>query len=98
MPASERYIIDFTSQTLTTQQITKGVTAVRSDDTASLKVAMPAYLLLNVKDVLSPMMQSKAKVKNDRGFYHPVTAALLCPIKYPKTPQFIPPIFIHALY
>jgi len=34
-------------------------------------------------------MLSKAKVKNDRGFYHPITAALLCPVKYPKTPQTI---------
>ena len=34
-------------------------------------------------------MLSKAKVKNDRGFYHPITAALLCPVKYPKTPQFV---------
>jgi hypothetical protein len=67
----------------------KGATAVRSDDTASLKVSIPEYLLLNVKDVLSPPMLSKAKVKNDRGFYHPITAALLCPVKYPKTPQFV---------
>jgi hypothetical protein len=34
-------------------------------------------------------MLSKAKVKNDRGFNHPITAALLCPVKYPKTPQFV---------
>jgi hypothetical protein len=34
-------------------------------------------------------MLSKAKVKNDRGFFHPITAALLCPLKYPKTPQFV---------
>jgi len=34
-------------------------------------------------------MQSKAKVKNDRGFYHPITAALLCPVKYPKTSRFV---------
>ena len=34
-------------------------------------------------------MLSKAKVKNDRGFYHPITAALLCPVKYPKTPQLV---------
>ncbi|KAF8182276.1 hypothetical protein BJ912DRAFT_928631 [Pholiota molesta] len=27
------------------------------------------------------------KLKNDRGFYHPVTASLLCPIKYPDTPE-----------
>lgn len=36
-----------------------------------------------------PPMLSKAKGKNDRGFYHPITAALLCPVKYPKTPQFV---------
>lgn len=35
------------------------------------------------------MMMSKAKVKSDRGFYHPVTAALLCPVKYPKTDEFV---------
>jgi len=50
---------------------------------------MPEYLLLDVKEVLIPLMLSKAKVKNDRGFYHPITAALLCPIKYPKTTQFV---------
>jgi hypothetical protein len=38
-----------------------------SDDTASLKVLIPEYLLLNVKDVLTPPMLSKEKVKNDRG-------------------------------
>jgi hypothetical protein len=42
-----------------------------------------------VKDVLTVPMLSKAKVKNDRGFNHPITAALLCPVKYPKTPQFV---------
>jgi len=36
-----------------------------------------------------PPMLSKAKGKNDRGFYHPITAALLSPVKYPKTPQTI---------
>jgi hypothetical protein len=41
-----------------------------------------------------PPMLSKAKVKNDRGFYHPITAALLCPVKYPKTPQFVFSFFI----
>ena len=59
---------------------------------------MPEYLLLNVKDVLWPLMQSKAKVKNDRGFYHPVTAALLCPVKYPKDIGFVLVNFIHALF
>ena len=42
-----------------------------------------------MKDVLTVPMLSKAKVKNDRGFYHPITAALLCPVKYPKTPAFV---------
>ena len=97
MPASERYVTEYTTPILTAQQITKGATAVRSDDTASLKVAMPEYLLLNVKDVLSPLMQSKAKVKNDRGFYHPITAALLCPVKYPRDSGFVLIIF-HALF
>ena len=71
----------------------KGANAVRSNDTASLKVAIPEYLLLNEKDVLLPPMLSKAKVKNDRGFYHPVTAALLCPVKYPKENPFVLKIF-----
>ena len=34
-------------------------------------------------------MMSKAKVKSDQEFYHPVTASLLCPIKYPKTDEFV---------
>ena len=58
---------------------------------------MPDYLLLNVKDVLSPPMLSKVKVKSDRGFYHPITAALLSPIKYPKTFEFVLSFFILVL-
>jgi hypothetical protein len=51
-----------------------------------------------VKDVLLPLMLSKAKIKNDRGFYHPITAALLCPLKYPKTPRFVLSIFIQCCF
>lgn len=58
---------------------------------------MPEYLLLNVKEVLNPPMLSKAKVKSDRGFYHPITAALLSPVKYPKTPRFVFSFFIIVL-
>ena len=66
MPAGERYLKDYCDTTLIliTQYISKGATSIRLDDTASLKVSIPGYLL-NVKDVLIPLMLSKAKVKND---------------------------------
>ena len=70
MPAGEQYLKDYhdTTLILITQYISKGATSIRLDDTASLKVSIPEYLLLNVKDVLIPPMLSKAKVKNDQGF------------------------------
>lgn len=60
-------------------------------------MSIPEYLLFNVKDVLIVPMPPKAKVKNDRGFNHPVTAALLCPVKYPKTPQFVSNFYYRVL-
>ena len=60
-------------------QITKGASGSRSDDTKSLKSAI--IDMITPKDgVLSPPLQKN--VKTDRGFYHPRTGELLCPVNY----------------
>lgn len=58
---------------------------VRSDDTSSLKAWIPSYILLNPRDSLTLPIAMKNKLKSDRGFYHPATASLLCPVSYPDT-------------
>ncbi|KJA23361.1 hypothetical protein HYPSUDRAFT_201390 [Hypholoma sublateritium FD-334 SS-4] len=69
------------------QEIYKGVTAARADDSSSLRGWIPAYILLDPKEALIPPIQAKARHYNDRGFHHPATASLLCPLKYPDTPE-----------
>ncbi|KJA13296.1 hypothetical protein HYPSUDRAFT_209667 [Hypholoma sublateritium FD-334 SS-4] len=63
------------------QEINDGLTTVRSDDTGSLKFAISAYLLADPNE---PRVLIKSKLKTDRGFHNPVTASLLCPLKYPS--------------
>ncbi|TEB28913.1 hypothetical protein FA13DRAFT_1632890, partial [Coprinellus micaceus] len=57
--------------------ITKGVSSARSDDTKSIKVAIVDWIT-PTHQVLSPPIQRN--VKNDRGFHHPRTGELLCPV------------------
>ncbi|KAF6756502.1 hypothetical protein DFP72DRAFT_846797 [Ephemerocybe angulata] len=57
--------------------ITKGSASARSDDTKTIKVAIVDWITpLNA--VLTPPIQRN--VKTDRGFHHPRTGELLCPV------------------
>ncbi|KAF8954655.1 hypothetical protein BDZ97DRAFT_1676131, partial [Flammula alnicola] len=65
--------------------INEGANAVRAEDASSLKGHILDYLLLE-KATLEPPIQRKGNLKKaDRGFTHPVTASLLCPLKYEAT-------------
>ncbi|KAJ3535083.1 hypothetical protein NMY22_g6646 [Coprinellus aureogranulatus] len=57
--------------------LTKGVSSARSDDTKSLKAAVVDWITPQ-NQVLSPPIQRN--VKTDRGFHHPRTGELLCPV------------------
>ncbi|KAJ3494462.1 hypothetical protein NMY22_g20071 [Coprinellus aureogranulatus] len=59
--------------------ITKGITSARSDDTKSLKVAVVDWITPS-NEFLSPPLHRN--VKSDRGFFHPRTGELLCPVNY----------------
>ncbi|KAF9472387.1 hypothetical protein BDN70DRAFT_938233 [Pholiota conissans] len=71
----------------TCQEIYKGVTAARADDSSSLRGCIPSYIHLDPKTPLTPPIQVKARHYNDQGFHHPATASLLCPLKYPDTQE-----------
>jgi hypothetical protein len=58
-------------------QITKGISSARSDDTKSIKTAVVDWIT-PTKRVLSPPIQRN--VKDNRGFHHPRTGELLCPV------------------
>ncbi|KAF6761424.1 hypothetical protein DFP72DRAFT_803950, partial [Ephemerocybe angulata] len=57
--------------------ITRGASSARADDTKSLKVAIVEWIT-PPNGILSPPIQRN--VKTDRGFHHPVTGRLLCPV------------------
>ncbi|KAJ3534587.1 hypothetical protein NMY22_g6866 [Coprinellus aureogranulatus] len=57
--------------------ITKGVSSARSDDTKSIKSAVVDWIT-PLHHHLSPPIQRN--VKTDRGFHHPRTGELLCPV------------------
>ncbi|TEB36975.1 hypothetical protein FA13DRAFT_1622502, partial [Coprinellus micaceus] len=57
--------------------ITKGIGSARSDDTKSLKAAVVDWIT-PLNEVLKPPLQRN--VKSDRGFLHPRTGELLCPV------------------
>ncbi|TEB19261.1 hypothetical protein FA13DRAFT_1719015 [Coprinellus micaceus] len=59
--------------------ITKGISSARSDDTKSLKAAVVDWITPN-NQVLSPSIQRN--VKDNRGFHHPRTGELLCPVNF----------------
>ncbi|KJA15738.1 hypothetical protein HYPSUDRAFT_207595 [Hypholoma sublateritium FD-334 SS-4] len=75
------------SRKVACQKIYHGVTTVRSDDTASLKTCIVSYIRADPTDSISPAISIKGKFKDDRGFCHPATASLLCPVMYPDTPE-----------
>lgn len=61
---------------------------VRAEDAASLKGKIMNYLLLDKTTSLEPVIKVGGK-KADRGWAHPVTARLLCPLKYPATNKYV---------
>ncbi|KAJ7257351.1 hypothetical protein C8J57DRAFT_550447 [Mycena rebaudengoi] len=78
-------------------EIQTGLKGARSDDTSTLKKDIPEYLLPPVPRAPEGQPQPKAAVldppippngsKACRGFNHPVTAKLLCPIGLPATAE-----------
>ncbi|KAJ3506635.1 hypothetical protein NMY22_g17185 [Coprinellus aureogranulatus] len=57
--------------------ITKGVSSARSDDTKSLKAAVVDWITPPNQVLIPPIQRN---VKTDRGFHHPRTGELLCPV------------------
>jgi len=70
----------------TALQIGEGVHNVRAEDASSLKNMILDYLLVDPTAQLIPPIKSRGK-KADCGFQHPITVALLCPLKYDATQQ-----------
>lgn len=58
----------------------------RCDDTSSVKKAITQYLLFDTTEALDPPISPGEKI--GRGWSHPVTAALLCPLEYPATDRY----------
>jgi hypothetical protein len=73
-----------TTSTLILPQINTGHDNCRSDDTGLLKTRIINYLLLDTTTPLVPPINPQG-LKTKRGWAHPVTAGLLCPIEYPAT-------------
>ncbi|KJA20595.1 hypothetical protein HYPSUDRAFT_203728 [Hypholoma sublateritium FD-334 SS-4] len=67
-------------------QIGAGAAAARCDDTAGLKSCILDYVLADTVASRQLGLERKGK-KVDRGFNHPITASLLCPIKYMATEE-----------
>jgi hypothetical protein len=65
-----------------------GMNCVRAEDAASLKGKILNYLLLDKMSTLEPVIKVDGK-KADRGWIHPVTARLLCPLKYPANNEYV---------
>ncbi|KAJ3522557.1 hypothetical protein NMY22_g11843 [Coprinellus aureogranulatus] len=57
--------------------ISKGIASARSDDTKSLKSAILDWITPLNQYLTPPLMRN---VKTDRGFHHPRTGELLCPV------------------
>ena len=62
---------------LTRPQLRKGVSGARGDDTRSLKGAVLDWIV-PIGQTLNPSLNRNKK--DDRGFKHERTGALLCPI------------------
>ena len=58
-------------------QLRKGVSGSRGDDTQSLKSAILDWIIPQGQALSPPLTQNK---KDDQGFKHETTGALLCPI------------------
>lgn len=62
-----------------TLQIQKGSAGARADDTKGLKGVIIDWITPRGQTLQPPLMRN---VKTDRGFFHPSTGELLCPIDY----------------
>ena len=62
---------------LIASQLRKGVSGSRGDDTRSLKSAVLDWIIPQGQALSPPLTRNK---KDDRGFKHETTGALLCPI------------------
>ena len=67
-------------------KISAGAAAARCDDTAGLKSCIVDYILADTTASRQLGLERKGK-KVDRGYNNPVTAALLCPMKYMATQE-----------
>jgi len=63
------------------REIASGIEGARSDDTGGLKFKIIGYLLADTKVPLTPTIGPDDS-KDIRGWNHPVTAGLLCPIEH----------------
>lgn len=77
-------------------QIRTGAAAARCDDSAALKGNIIDYLLEDTV-TSSKLGILRTGKKSDRGFNHPVTASLLCPIKYAPSQECVVPNLLNAL-
>ncbi|KAJ3519984.1 hypothetical protein NMY22_g12949 [Coprinellus aureogranulatus] len=59
------------------EMITKGISSARSDDTKSLKSAVVEWITPLNQYLVPPIQRN---VKTDRGYHHPRTGELLCPV------------------
>jgi hypothetical protein len=69
-------------------QIASGIEGARSDDTSGLKFKIIGYLLADTKVPLTPTI-APDDLKDMRGWNHPVTAGLLCPIEYDANEKYV---------
>lgn len=69
-------------------KINAGAAAAHCDDTATLKSCIIDYLLEDTEASRHLGLNRKGK-KVDHGFNHPVSASLLCPIKYEATHEYV---------
>jgi hypothetical protein len=59
-------------------EIQKGIASARSDDTKSLKGIVLDWITPRDKALDPPLSRN---IKATRGYHHPVTGALLCPVE-----------------
>ncbi|KJA14472.1 hypothetical protein HYPSUDRAFT_200946 [Hypholoma sublateritium FD-334 SS-4] len=86
IPDFREQMLQLSADPKTRKAISAGAAAARCDDTAGLKSCIIDYVLADTTASRQLDLERKGK-KVDRGFNHPVTAALLCPIKYMATEE-----------
>ncbi|KIM50082.1 hypothetical protein SCLCIDRAFT_146352, partial [Scleroderma citrinum Foug A] len=75
--------------------LNKGADSARGDDAAGLKMAVVGWLMHGCP---APEPALESGQKTGRGFYHDVTARLLCPVDYDwSNPQYVCSPCLHLL-